>query len=398
LIANPGKAVVLSSNPAVTPNNYPVPAIRDAFLANAAGNLALGGGRTRYTATAELLSMRQIIDSFKGVTVTLQTWRIRGTGTVAGVGEAAVEVSAVLETQSKPVFDYGFFATGDGCGAITLKGNVQIDSYDSRIANSWNNPSNWGAKAGTNGNANGNSANTSIGGTLDTPNSGVGNCSEGGVTAVSGSLTVTGGLTKLAQPITFPTPPAPSPAPPTTNFDFNGNCPSGTLYCTVVSGNPTISPPTSTTVVSLGNVSGTVHVSAGIYNVNSIDMGNKGQLIVDGPGPVIINVAGTGVNTPVDVGAQAFLNPTYDASKLQILYGGDKPISLGGGSRMAATVLAPNADVEMKGGGDFYGAVIAKTLRNNGNFSLHFDRALGTRNVAITAGNPVLQQFSWSNF
>ena len=90
--------------------------------------------------------------------------------------------------------------------------------------------------------------------------------------------------------------------------------------------------------------------------------------------------------------------PTHDPSKLQFLYAGTDKINMSGGPDVAAMIVAPNAAVEWAGGGDFYGAMIVKTMNVKGNFEMHYDRALGRRGVGETPANPVLQQFTWSNY
>jgi hypothetical protein len=389
--------VVLSSDPAVA-SNYPIAATRNAFAANATGGLTVGSGTTTYAASATLLTMKVMTDSFTGGQFTLQMWRINGVGSIDGAGSATVQVSAVLETTSRPVFSYAAFAVANGCGSFSLNGNPHTDSYDSRVANSWMTPSLSGGDIGTNGNFNGGGT---INGSLSTPRTGVGNCSAGNVTATSSGAHITGGITQLSQPITFPTPPAPNPLPPTTTTDFKKNtgCPAGVSFCTPSANGATFTPPTPSSVVTMGNVSANggaiLHLNAGIYVVNSLSF-NGGSTIVVDSGPVIFRVAGVGQTTPIDFSGGAVTNSTYDPSLMQIMYGGTGTIKLTGNSATAALVMAPNAAAELKGTGDFYGALIANTVSGVGNSAIHYDRAL--QKLAVTQGNPVLHQFTWSSY
>lgn len=390
--------VVLSSDPAVAAN-YPIAATQTAFAASSAGTLTAGSGTTAYVASATLLTMKTMTDSFTGGQFTIQMWRITGAGSIDGAGAAAVQVSAVLETTDKPVFSYAAFATDDGCGAISFVGGAFTDSYDSTVANSWMTPSPSDGNVGTNGNYNGGGV---INGSLSTPRTGVGKCSAGGVTATSSSATITGGITSLGQPLTFPTPPAPDPLPPTTNDSIqpNSGCPAGVSYCTPNPGaGVTITPPTASTVVTLGNVNvnggAIVHLSAGVYVVNSLTL-NGGSTIVIDSGPVVFQVAGVGQTTPLDLSGGAVTNPSYIPSNLQFIYGGTGTVKLTGNSATAATVLAPNAAAELNGTGDFYGALITKTVTGGGNSAIHYDRNLMKQ--AVTQGNPVLHQFSWNSY
>jgi len=390
--------VVLSSDPAVAAN-YPIAGTQTAFAANSAGTLTAGSGTTAYVASATLLTMKVMTDSITGGQFTLQTWRITGTGSIDGAGAASVQVSAVLETTDKPVFGYAAFATDDGCGAISFVGGALTDSYDSSIANSWMAPSASTGNVGTNGNYNGGGT---INGSLSTPRTGVGACSSGGVTATSSSATITGGITPLAQPVTYPTPPPPSPLPPTTSDSIqkNSGCPAGVSYCTANPGEGvTITPPSASTVVTLGNVSASggaiVHLSAGVYVVNSLSLTGGSTIVVDS-GPIVFRVAGVGESVALDLSGGGITNPSYNPSNLQFIYGGTGTVKLTGSAALAATVMAPNAAAELNGTGDFYGALITKTVTGGGNSAIHYDRAL--LKAAVTQGNPVLHQFSWNSY
>ena len=214
-----------------------------------------------------------------------------------------------------------------------------------------------------------------------TPRTGVGNCTAGNVTATAAGAHITGGITQLSQPVTFPTPPAPSPLPPTTTTDFKKNtgCPAGVSFCTASANGATITPPTPSTVVTMGNVDANggaiLHLSAGIYVVNSLAL-NGGATIVIDSGPVIFKVAGVGQTTPIDMSGGAVTNSSYNAANMQIQYGGTGTIKLTGNSATAAVVMAPNAVAELKGTGDFYGALIANKVAAGGNAAIHYDRAL----------------------
>jgi len=390
--------VVLSSDPAV-PSNYPIGATQTAFAANSAGNLTVGSGTTAYAASATLLTMKVMTDSVTGGPFTLQMWRIAGAGSIDGAGAAAVQVTAVLETTDKPLFSYAAYATAAGCDSIHFVGGAFTDSYDSTVANNWMTPSLSDGNVGTNGNYNGGG---SIHGSLSTPRTGVGACAAGAVTGADSIASIDAGLTALSQPITFPTPPAPSPLPPTTNDSIqkNSGCPAAVLFCVPNPGaGVTIAPPTASTVVTLGNISATggatMHLSAGIYVVNSISLTGGSTIVVDS-GPVVFKVAGVGQTTPIDLGGGVISNPSYNPSNMQFIYGGTGTVNLTGNAATAATVLAPNAAAELNGTGDFYGALIAATVSGGGTSAIHYDRNLMKQQV--TLGNAILHQFSWSSY
>jgi Tfp pilus assembly protein PilX len=400
-----GADVVLSSDPTVA-SNYPVGAVRDAFAAATQGTLNVDSGSVGYTAVARLMSMRTINDAFTGLPVTLQTWEITGTGSVGGVGAARLQVSATIERQDTPIYKYAAFATDNGCDALKFGGNAHTDSYDSTAAlGGAGTPtiSASGGNVGTNGNLD-ELGNSTIAGTLSTPRSGVGLCSANNVTALTGNLAgVTGGIVQLSQAITYPTPPAPSPLPPTTgiNFSKNGGCPAGAgPYCSASANGATFTPPSASTVVTLGNVSATaqavLHLSAGIYVVNSISLASQVEIVVDGPGPVIFQVAGVGVTTPIDMTGGSTTNTTFNPSALQFIYGGTGAVKLAGGSSSAALLYAPLATVTVTGNNDFYGAVVAGKVTDMGVAAIHYDRSL--QNTATTAGNPMMDEFNWKSY
>ena len=391
-------AVVLSSDPAVA-SNYPIAATQTGFAANSSGTLTVGSGTTAYAASATMLTMKVMTDAVTGGQFTVQMWRIAGAGSIDGAGAAAIQVTAVLETTDKPLYSYAAFATNNQCDSIHFIGGAFTDSYDSTVANSWMAPSQTDGNMGTNGNYNGGG---SIHGSLSTPRSGVGNCTAGAVTGADSIASVDGGLTALAQPVSFPTPPDPSPLPPTTDATIskNSGCPAGVIHCTANPGEGvTIAPPTPSTVVTLGNVNGNggaiIHLSAGTYVVNSLSL-NGGSTIVIDSGPVIFKVAGVGTTTPIDLSGGAVSNPSYNPSNMQFLYGGTGTVKLTGNSATSALVLAPNAAAEMNGTGDFYGALITKTVYGGGNSAIHYDRNLMKQQT--TQGNAILHQFSWSSY
>jgi hypothetical protein len=321
------------------------------------------------------------------------------------VGAARLQVSATIERQDTPIYKYAAFATDNGCDALKFGGNAHTDSYDSSTYGGVGTPaiSASGGNVGTNGNLN-EFGNSQIAGTLSTPRSGVGACSAANVTALTGNLAgVSGGIVQLSQAIAYPTPPAPNPLPPTTAISFskNGGCPAGAgAYCSASANGATFTPPTATTVVTLGNVSATaqavLHLSAGIYVVNSLSLASQVEIVLDGPGPVIFQVAGVGVATPLDMTGGSLTNATFSPTQLQFIYGGTGNVKLAGGSTSAALLYAPQATVTITGNADFYGAVVAGKVTDMGTAAIHYDRSL--QNSATTAGNPMMDEFNWRSY
>ena len=446
-----GPAVVLSSISSAS--NYPIASVKTAFAAAAQGTLAVGTASVQYAATATLMSMR-LTESSEVV----QTWDIVATGTVSGAHPATEEVRATLETQIVPNHGYSSFATASTCGAIELKGGASSDSYDSTTYQDpmGTHPppsvSNSNGDMGTNGNLKETGNTTILNGKLYTPRSGVGTCSSGNVNALtqSGGATVTDGLVQLPQAWLPPAPAiiAPNPLPPTTNLnitdqwtcsDLASYLPNGAT-CSGSAGNLKVSP--NGAIISWGNVSvgnqTTLTLYSGTYNLNSLSVSqNTTYLNIGDPtgtnsGTIHMTFAGKDVsntlkvgsggsivvptqkdngytlvmdimesnqsnNTPIAIDGNAGItNWSYDPQRFQLNYAGTRASSVTGGGAAAFLLNAPNADVTLNGGSDFYGSLIVKTLKDTGGTHLHYDRNLAT-NFGI-AGSPLLTSFSWKRF
>jgi hypothetical protein len=397
-----GAEVVLSSDDA-TEGNYPVEATKTAFHDAVTGTLDVSNGTASYTAVARLRSIRSITDAFSGAPTTVQAWEITGIGTVDD--RAEVEVSAVIEQPVVPMFRYAAFATATGCAAMSFAGGATTDSYDSSAPLVGGVPvvSPGDGNVGTNGNVTEAGNTTTLNGSLSTPRSGVGSCDEGNVTALtlSGGASVEDGLVELPQNVAFPTPETPSPLPPTsaTGFSKTSGCPAGLANCAPSANGATITPPTSTSVITMGNVSLTaqadLRLHAGTYVVNSLTMQGNSRIIVES-GPVIFKVVGTDQATPIDLTGGAISNPSFDPSDLQFVYGGTGVVKIAGGAQNAALLYAPNASTALTGNNDFYGALVTGVLTATGGVNIHYDRRLGK--TMLTAGNTTMSKFTWRVF
>jgi len=351
------------------------------------------------------MSMRQVPVYGSGSTDTIMTWRITAIGAIAGNRPATVEVNALLEQQSVPSHTYGLFATSPTCGAITFNGNAVSNSYDStNMAMAGGAPvtQNAGGDVGTNGNLS-IGGHVSVNGSLSTPRSGVGNCNNGNVNALTetGQADVTGGVIQLPQTIQYPTPALPNPLPPTTDNSINNTCAGAGIGagCSGPSGNLTLTPGGAGVHYPLGNVKMTggctLHLNAGIYDINSISLAGNSTLIIDS-GPVIFNVVGTGQATPIDFTGGGISNPTFKPGQFEILYAGTGAVKIAGGSQSSAMVFAPNGDVAIVGGSDFYGAVLGKTITDTGGTNYHYDRSL--QDDFFIVGNYMLSAFTWKKY
>jgi hypothetical protein len=375
-------------------SNYPVAAVATAFVAAAHGTVT-GGHVVTYDARAFLLSMRQVTVYGSATPVTVQTWRIVGQGTIAGPKPAQVDVEAILERQVTPMFNYAAFAQDNGCGALSWAGGGFTDSYDSsQVVGGVATFSASDGDVGTNGNLDQNGGPTIIQGSLSTPRTGVGACATGAVTALtlSGSSAPTGGVKELPQPITYPPPDVPNP-PPTGNFSVPKNG----------AGNNIVKAPGSYGDIDL---KGTLHLTTGTYNINSLDMDAGATLVIDS-GPVVMNIAGyatagdasSGLRaTPMDMtGGSLTTMASLDPNMFQIMYAGTGNIKMAGGSKSAGLLYAPNATVQnQSANAEWYGAVIARRVTDAGHAVIHYDRNL--KNNALMVGPWMMDSFSWRRF
>jgi Tfp pilus assembly protein PilX len=395
-----GAAVVLSSGGG---SNYPVNAVVTAFATQSSGTLTVGTGTVNYGARATLLAIRRVTDSMSGNTDTLQKWEVTGWGRRAGLGSAEVEVSAIVERQIIPLYRYAAFATNAGCASLSFSGGARTKSYDSTALAGGNPvPINTDGDVGTNGNLALSGTPSTINGTLSTPRTGVGACTNNNVTAmtVSGQASVTEGLVELPQVVPFQTPPAPTPLPPTTLVDMTNSFTCvGYLGCVKAGSTVTLTADPTNTVPysSMGNVSvgpSDLVLNAGTYIFNSLSIAGNAHITTNGK--VIIKIAGQGTTTPLTLTGNSITNNTYNPSNLQIIYAGTGNIQLTGGAATAAVVYAPNANVTLSGNGDIYGSVIAGRMSVTGGGNLFYDTNLAKS--AVSSGLPVMSSFTWRTF
>ncbi|MEZ5275282.1 MAG: hypothetical protein R3F07_02740 [Opitutaceae bacterium] len=166
----------------------------------------------------------------------------------------------------------------------------------------------------------------------------------------------------------------------TASFDSVTAPGSFTAIYTNVSGNITLGTLGSATTIkatSISNNNGQVTQFAGdVTLVVSGDIDIKGDFVVGATSSLTVYVAGD-----VDIGGNGVMNLTGLSEKL-ILYGTNptsQTIKLHGNGAAHAAIFAPNADLELKGGGSsgvFVGAAVVKTAFINGNFEFHYDEAL----------------------
>jgi hypothetical protein len=86
----------------------------------------------------------------------------------------------------------------------------------------------------------------------------------------------------------------------------------------------------------------------------------------------------------------------YDASMLQMAYGGTGELKVGGNNDSVMTVYAPNALFTLSGTGNVYGSILAKRLNDIGNGDIKYDRRL--LHDYWVVGNPMIGTFNWQRY
>jgi hypothetical protein len=120
------------------------------------------------------------------------------------------------------------------------------------------------------------------------------------------------------------------------------------------------------------NAHNNLTLASGTYNINSLTLTGQATLTVTGA--VTLNVVGSGVTTVVDLQGGSVTNTSGIAQNLQINYAGTGNINVAGGSATYLVVDAPNANVQLVGNSDIYGAIVGKQISNSGTPKLHYDR------------------------
>jgi len=351
----------------------------------------------------------------------VQTWEITAVGTVPGALAATVEVTAMLEQDTVDAETFAVFATADTCGAITYSGSGGTNSYNSTSMTLAGTPpkpvtADTGGAIGTNGNLN-IGGSIAVYGALYTPRSGVGSCSSGAVTAVTGSVaSVSQGLVSLPQAKVYPTPVIP-PSGTVGDDDWSFHSSASQADCQALfnpkSWNCTLNTVTNTWTISpqsvgiplpLGNVSLRSNQNLVIAGTGSVKL-NWNTFTVQGNTALSItnsltelNLTGSGVTPggPVMDFEGNFSTTAFDPSKFQILYAGTDEIKLRGNNELAATIYAPNAYVTMSSSYDVYGSILSKTFSNTGGAMVHYDTSLSAKYK--TLGNRVMSSFSWKKY
>jgi hypothetical protein len=127
-----------------------------------------------------------------------------------------------------------------------------------------------------------------------------------------------------------------------------------------------------------------------IYVVGPTILNNASEIFIEGDGALHLYLGGN----LEDKNSTGFTNDTFDATRLKI-YGLDTclHIDLKAKSDFYGAVYAPEADIDLYNGGDFYGSIAATSfeMKNSGNF--YYDRRLSE--VDINDAAAVFKVVRW---
>jgi Tfp pilus assembly protein PilX len=286
---------------------------------------------------------------------------------VTGTSTRKMVQAEVALDPSQP-FPYGLYATGTACPSLTMTGNAITDSYNSQNgAYGGGNVFNTGGDVGANGGIS-LSGNATVGGAIGVLSTNPVppdpcNYANGDYLATgnAGWANVPGnGLSTIAAPNTFPTPPDPTPLPAANSADA-GNYSKGLSLV-----------PGTYGAISLSG--GSLTLAPGTYNIYSLSTSGQANVVVNPPGAVVLNFP-SGSPSPVNMSGQSFASSDQIPNDFQINYGGTGTITLSGQAGSYGIVDAPNANINVTGQGDIYGRIIGKTLTWTGQGKFHFDKA-----------------------
>jgi hypothetical protein len=285
---------------------------------------------------------------------------------VGSTGTRRIVQAEIAQTPLSSNQPGGLFATGVGCSPapLDLKGNINTGSFNSSTEGTPTNPPS--NQSNTNGNVGANGG-ISIEGSSASVNGIVASTLPPGTTGCPVAITESGhpsigGETQISSPY-IPTTPTIPPHTPTSTKYKNGN----TLLTAGTYGDIQI-----TASATLTLTGGTV-ANPAIYNFNSITEAGQGALAVTGP--VVVNIAGVGQTTVLDLSGGGFTNSSFVPGYLTINYGGTGAISIAGGPKAYFVLNAPLASLTLSGNSNFYGSAVAQTITVNGNPGFYWDQA-----------------------
>jgi hypothetical protein len=272
----------------------------------------------------------------------------------------------------------GLFATGTGCGSpLVMHGNMATASFNSATENPPTVPPSNAVNSGGDVGANGS---VSVLGSAATVNGNIAStypasqnlgCPASAV-STSGHPTINS-QSVIPTPYTPPTPPAPSPLPPQSACGCTGALAPGSYGNISLSGHSSIT------------LQGGTPGNPTVYNINSLTEAGQSSVTISPVGPVVVNIAGVGQATVLDLSGGGFANNSGIAADLVFNYGGNGAIVMTGGSGAFFVLNAPNASLSLKGNSNFYGQALAANIDVGGTPTFYWDTGANTPPINTNA-------------
>lgn len=313
-------------------------------------------------------------------------WRMVTATAQTGSQQKSVRVILKPNYTTTPTFEMAIFMDHD----LTLNGTgMTLDSYDSSVgAYGGSNVSDLGADIGSNGSIN--IGNSNIGGSIYSLTNPMNDTSHTVAESGPGAI-VTGGVMSNALA--------------SSRFDTiaqGRGLPAGTpviqesLAVEQKALPPVPSHPSTATYIATIGASGRTEtvLAAGDYWCNAISISGSGSIVLPATGTVRIFVEGS--NPSINIGGQGFVN-SGRPENLQVFTSATS-VDVSGNGTFRGVLYAPNADITMRGNGQYYGAVIGHEMSLTGGGSrggFHYDTSLRTANILNSTTLSRVQTVSW---
>ncbi len=407
-------------------SNYPISSAAASFQ-NAISAVGTNG---TVSVTAQLVTVESVTlnEDVNGVltpeTFSVERWKLDSTGlwnqTAQSQVKGYIEQGVYLNNETIPISNYALFSTGKTCGSITLSGGVSTDSYNSNVCNynSSGCAQNSGGDIGSYGNVNA-SGGVTINGNYYVPGGEkVSSCNSADPQGLQEPQYMHGSIMNLPSTNPLPTPPLATtnaslslPTPTSCNGGSN-NCYALTANCTQTGSGSSFSSTCSSSTLGYGNISlasdnvltlaGGSGGTTNVYYINSISSSGAANIEISPAGPVVINLIGSNlINNQLlnlDGGSISNTSSPLVPGDLQILSPSSGDINIDGGAQAAFVLYAPNASLNIAGGSDIFGSLVAASIADSGGTQIHYDQALHNTNT-ITISNNTTYPFylvSWN--
>ena len=113
-----------------------------------------------------------------------------------------------------------------------------------------------------------------------------------------------------------------------------------------------------------------ITMTSGIYFFSSISLTSGAKLVIPANQEVVIFMTGT-----LNAAGGTIANTSSKPENLQI-YSTGLTIDITGSATIYSSIYAPNAEIKVSGGGTVFGSLVGKSVKDAGNGTVHFDRAL----------------------